>query len=51
MALSEFHKEAKKTVRTACENALLDKGFVPDPVDENSDDDETDCESTPLLAL
>ena len=31
--LAQFHNNVKKLVREACENALMDEGFVPDPID------------------
>ena len=32
ISLSEFHKWVKDVVRSACEEALVIEGFVPDPV-------------------
>ena len=33
MELAQFHAYIKDKVRTACEDALINEGFVPDPVD------------------
>ena len=35
MNLAQFHNNVKEIVRVACENALKNEGFVPDPVEEN----------------
>lgn len=42
--MSEFHKWVKEVVRNACEEALVDEGFVPDPVS-------TEREGMPDLSL
>jgi len=34
MSLAEFHDWVKEVVRVACEDALSNEGFVPDPVEE-----------------
>lgn len=34
MSLSEFHHWVCEVVHNACEEALQDEGFVPDPVEE-----------------
>lgn len=34
MSLSEFHEWVREIVRSACEEALQDENFVPDPIDD-----------------
>lgn len=34
MSLSEFHGWVREVVRVACEEALHDENFVPDPIDK-----------------
>ena len=34
MSLSEFHEWVREVVRSACEEALHDENFVPDPIDD-----------------
>ncbi len=34
MSLSEFHEWVRQVVRFACEEALRDENFVPDPIDK-----------------
>ena len=35
--LAQFHAYIKDTVRTACEDALVEEGFVPDPLDSDEE--------------
>ena len=37
MSLSEFHEWVREVVRSACEEALQDENFIPDPVDSDRD--------------
>lgn len=37
MLLSEFHEWVKEAVRYACERALEDEGFVPDPISQDGE--------------
>lgn len=35
LSLAEFHTWVRERVRQACEDALIDQGFVPDPIEED----------------
>lgn len=37
MSLSEFHEWVREVVRSACEEALQDENFVPDPINDEED--------------
>ena len=37
MSLSEFHEWVREIVRSACETALQDENFVPDPIDTDDE--------------
>lgn len=41
MSLSEFHEWVREVVRSACEEALQDENFVPDPIDDGEGITET----------
>lgn len=46
--LAQFHNNVKKLVREACENALMDEGFVPDPIDLDKNSANMDLDGKPI---